>query len=121
MKTKALSILAAAAALLVAACGLSSTGAPRVALPVAIGYRIPDTDVVVVVRPDTSKASGYALTLSGRYKGLETTPTGWKFSSPKTGLVYLIDISGTTPGLTVIGSGDIGGGLIVNPPTEATK
>jgi hypothetical protein len=121
MKNKALMIVAACAAFLVASCATSTTGGPSLAIPVAIGYRVPDTDVVVVLRPDTTKPSGYNLTISGTYKGLEQTPTGWKFTSAKNGLVYLIDTSGPTPGLTVIGSGDLGGGFVVNPPPEATK
>jgi hypothetical protein len=120
MKNKALMIVAALAAFLVASCATSPTGG-SIALPVAIGYRVSDTDVVVVLRPDNTKPSGYTLTLSGEYKDLEQTPTGWKFTSPKTGLVYLIDTSGPTPGLTVIGSGEIGGGVIVNPPPDAAK
>lgn len=119
MKNKALMIIAACAAFLVASCATFPTG--KISLPVAIGYQVPDTDVVVVIRPDTTTETGYKLTLTGSYKGLEQTPTGWKFTSPKTGLVYLIDTSGPTPGLTVIGSADIGGGVIVNPPPDASK
>lgn len=115
MKNKALKLMTALAAVLVAACATTPTGA-RVVLPVAIGWQIPDTDVRVVLRPDSAKAGGYALTVSGSYKGLVQTPTGWQFTSRKTGLVYLIDTKGPTPGLTVIGTGDIGGGMIVNPP-----
>lgn len=120
MKNTTTLMLAAIAALFLAACAAFPTG-PRVALPVAIGYRVPDTDVVVVLRPDATAEKGYKLTLTGSYKGLEATPTGWKFTSPKTGLVYLIDTSGPNPGLTVIGSGDIGHGVIVNPEPDPAK
>lgn len=117
-KTKLLALVAMFAAVACTAC--NSTGPPGAfPLPVAVGYRVPDTDLVVAVRPDPTAAKGYALTVSGSYKGLVQTADGWEFTSPKRpGITYRVHTAGPAPYLEIVGTGDLGGGVVLNPPDK---
>lgn len=108
----------ALSALLFTSCATGD--GPRLKLPIAValGYQVPGTDVVLVLNPSAKSATGYSLEMRGTYKGLEQTATGWKFTSPKSGLTYEIDTTTSPPTLSIIGSGQVGD-VIINPDPVA--